>query len=226
MAVEATNVIGDRDMLKILVVDDHAIVRRGLILILEGGLGIPASCDEACNSREAELRVAKGEYDLVVLDISMPGVSGLDLLKKLHKSQPNLPIVVLSMLPEDQYAVRAITLGAAAYLTKESVADELIRAAQKVLSGGQYISTSVVDLIAEEVGPAWQTGGLPHEKLSDREFEILLMIGQGRSTEQIATTLFVSGKTVSTHRSKILKKFRMTNNFELIKYVLKNNLIA
>jgi two-component system, NarL family, invasion response regulator UvrY len=213
-------------MPKILVVDDHAMVRKGVIRTLEESPSVETACDEASTAKEAEQKVATGMYDLVLLDISIPGSNGLELLKKLHKTQPDLPIMIFSMLPEDQYAVRALTLGAVGYLTKESAPEELIIAVRKVLSGGRYVSSNLADRLAAHLGPDLKAEGLPHERLSDREFQILCMIGEGKTPTQIGHDLFISIKTVSTYRSRLLQKMELKNNAELMSYVIKNNLIA
>lgn len=213
-------------MPKILVVDDHAMVRKGVIRTLEETPGIKVACDEASTAKETEEKIATASYDLVLLDISVPGSNGLELLKKLHESQPNLPILIFSMLPEEQYAVRALIQGAVGYLTKESASEELAVAVSKVLSGGRYISSSLADRLVSHVVAGFKTVDLPHERLSNREFQILCMIGRGRTPTQIGSALFISIKTVSTYRSKILHKMGLNNNAELIAYVIKNNLIV
>jgi len=209
----------------ILVVDDHAFVRKGVIRILEESSSIEATCDEATNAKDAEQKITTGVYDLILLDISIPGSNGLELLKRLHKHHPNLPIMILSMLPENQYAVRALTLGAVGYLTKESAPEELVIAVRKALSGGRYVSSNLADRLAAHLGAGLKTESLPHERLSDREFQILCMIGEGRTPTQIGNDLFISIKTVSTYRSRILHKMELKNNAELMSYVIKQNLI-
>lgn len=212
-------------MSKILVVDDHAIVRKGVILILHESPGIEATFDEASDAGQAERKIIKEKYDLVLLDISMPEGDGLELLKKLHRLHPKLPILVLSMFPEEQFAIRALTLGAVGYLTKDNAPDELVVAVRKVLSGGRYITSSIADRIAGQLGSGWDKEGMPHERLSDREFQVLRMIGEGKTATRIAEALFISVKTVGTYRSRILQKMAMTTNAELMCYALKNNLV-
>ena len=211
-------------MLKVLVVDDHAIVRKGVVRILEESPEIEADCDEAANAQEATRMAATGNYAMVLLDISLPGVNGLELLKNLRRDHPGLPIMILSMHPEDQYAMRALTLGAVGYLTKESAPDELVLAVHRVLAGGRYISASLAERLAAHLGSGMRTGTLPHEGLSDREFEILRLIGAGRTPTQIANELFLSVKTVSTYRSRILQKMHLNSSAELMNYALRNNL--
>ena len=211
-------------MAKILVVDDHAIVRKGIIRILEDSPELEADCDETDNARDAARLVATGSYGLVLLDISLPGVSGLELLKALHRDHPKVPIVILSMYPEEQYAIRALTLGAVGYLSKESAPEELLSAAHKVLAGRRYISAGLAERMAEHLAPGAGRGGLAHQELSEREFAVLRLIGAGRTPRQIADELFLSAKTVSTYRSRILRKMDLKSNAELMSYALRNNL--
>jgi two-component system, NarL family, invasion response regulator UvrY len=211
-------------MVKILVIDDHAIVRKGVIRILEEGLDPRTVCDEAANAQDAIRLLAAQNYDMVLLDISLPGVSGLDLLKDLHRDHPKVPIMILSMHAEDQYAIRALTLGAIGYLTKESAPEDLLLAVRKVLSGGRYISSQLAERLAAHLGSSSRRGSLPHEELSDREFEVLRLIGAGRTPAQIGDELYLSVKTVSTYRSRVLQKMRLKSNAELMSYALKNNL--
>ena len=211
-------------MVRILVIDDHAIVRKGVIRILEESLDPRAVCDEAANARDATRLLATENYNMVLLDISLPGVSGLDLLKDLHRDHPKVPIMILSMHAEDQYAIRALTLGAIGYLTKESAPEDLLLAVRKVLSGGRYISAQLAERLAAHLGSSSRRGSLPHEELSDREFEVLRLIGAGRTPTQMADELYLSVKTVSTYRSRILLKMHLKSNAELMSYALKNNL--
>ncbi|GFO66873.1 DNA-binding response regulator [Geomonas limicola] len=207
----------------ILIVDDHAILRKGVIRSLEDTrLGI--SCDEASNGEEALKKVASRKYDMVLLDISLPGRSGLDVLKQLNREQPALPVVMLSMYPEEDYAIRALSLGACGYLTKESASDEIEAAVQKVLSGGRYISPSLAETVAVHLGSGLDKGALPHDALSSREAQFLRMIGSGKTPSQIADELSLSIKTVSTYRSRVLTKLKLSNNAELIKYAIKHGL--
>jgi DNA-binding NarL/FixJ family response regulator len=212
-------------MLRILCVDDHAIVRRGIILILEESTDIDATCDEASNAQEALVKMSACRYDMVLLDISLHGVSGLDLLKQFNREHPGLPVLILSMYPEEQYAIRALSLGAVGYLTKDSAPDELAIAVRKVLSGGRYISSSLAENMAVYLGSGRQTGALAHETLSGRELQIFRLIGSGKSTTQIADELCISVKTVSTYRTRLLNKMNMKNNAELISYAIKHGLL-
>lgn len=212
-------------MHKILVVDDHAVVRQGIISILERSLPSAFVCDEAATAPEAEAKLSAGHYDVVLLDLSMPGQSGLDLLGKLHGERPELRVLVVSMHPEEQYAVRALSLGAAGYLTKESAPAELVLAVNKVLAGGRYISSSLADRLAEYMVSGKQSS-LPHEVLSDRERQVLVMIGAGKVPKQIGAELGISEKTVSTYRSRILLKLELNSTTELIRYVIEHDLVS
>jgi two-component system, NarL family, invasion response regulator UvrY len=211
-------------MVRILVVDDHAIVRRGVIRILEESAELGASCDEAASAQDAARLVSAGHYDMVLLDISLPGAHGLELLKSLHRDHPKVPIAVLSMYPEDQYAIRALTLGAVGYLSKESAPEELILAARKVLAGGRYISAPLAERLAAHLGSGTKKGFLPHDDLSNREFAVLRLMGGGKTPAQIAAELFLSVKTVSTYRARVLAKMKLNSNAELMSYALKHNL--
>ena len=210
-------------MYEILIVDDHAILRKGVIRSLED-TRLRVTCDEASNAEEALRKVAARKYDLVLLDISLPGRSGLDLLKQLSRDYSSLPVVILSMYPEEDYAIRALSLGACGYLTKESASEEIEAAVQKVLSGGRYISPALAETVAFHLGSGLDKGALPHDALSSRESQFLRMIGSGKTPSQIAEDLSLSIKTVSTYRSRVLAKLKLTNNAELIKYAIKHGL--
>jgi len=210
-------------MIRILIADDHAIFREGLRQILEDVDGIEVA-DEAADGQEVLDKVSKNDYDLVVLDIAMPGLHGLDALKLLKSQKPKLPVLVLSMYPEEQYAVRAIKAGASGYITKASASEELIDAIYKVSKGGRYISASITERLLFDLEPEFE--GPAHERLSNREYQILCMIARGKTVSEIADDLFLSVKTVSTHRVHILEKMKMKNNAELTNYALKNNLVC
>lgn len=213
-------------MAKILVVDDHAIMRKGVIRTLEEAEDLEVNCDEAANATEALAMIDRNHYQMALLDISMPGMNGLDLLKQLHQNHPDLPVLLLSMHPEEQYAIRALTLGAVGYLTKESAADELTLAVKKVLFGGRYISSSLGDKMAAFIGSGRRGYHLPHETLSDRELQIFRMIGTGKSPSQMADDLCISIKTISTYRTRIMQKMQMKTNAEIIAYAIKHSLIT
>jgi two-component system invasion response regulator UvrY len=210
-------------MINILVADDHAIVREGLKQILAETSDLHVA-GEAANGQDVFEKIWKNEYDVVMLDISMPGRSGLEVLKQIRDIRPELPVLVLSIHPESQYAVRALKAGAAGYLTKESAPDELISAIRKVSQGGKYISPSLAEKIAADL----ETGifQVPHESLSDREYQVMCMIASGKTVKQIGEELCLSVKTVSTYRSRILEKMKMKNNAELTYYAIKHELVS
>jgi len=209
-------------MIKILIADDHAIVREGLKQILAETPDMVVA-DEASNGQEVLNKVWEKEYDVVVLDISMPGISGLDILKQLKSQRPKLPVLVLSMHPEEQYAVRVLRAGASGYLTKQSVPDELIMAIRKVSLGRKYVSSFLAEKLASDLGI--ETEKLSHETLSDREYQVMCMIASGKTVKEVADELFLSVKTISTYRSRILEKMKMKSNAELTHYVIKNKLV-
>lgn len=210
-------------MIRILIADDHAILRRGLKEILVRELGAGAVCGEAKNATEILSRIEDREWDLVILDITMPGRSGLDVLRDLKSARPKLPVLVLSVHPEDQYAKRLLRAGASGYMTKESAPEELIKAVRKVLGGGRYVSDALAEKLASDLS---QDGGqLIHEALSDREFEVLRMLGAGKTVTQIAEDLHLAVTTVSTYRARILEKMNLTTTAELMHYALYNRLI-
>jgi two-component system invasion response regulator UvrY len=209
-------------MIKILIADDHTIVREGLKQIFVDTPDIVVG-DEAGNGQDVLKKVEKNNYDIVLLDISLPGRSGLDVLKQLKSMRPELPVLILSIHPEEQYAVRSIRAGASGYLTKESASDELIKAIRKIFSGGKYITNSLAERIAVEINA--ETERALHEMLSDREYQVLCLIASGKTTRDIAKMLCLSAKTISTHRDRILRKMKMSNNAQLIRYALKHNLV-
>ena len=209
-------------MLRILIADDHEIVRKGLMKVLSETLQ-PVKVEEARNGQEAISKVWKSEYDLVVLDIKMPGKSGMDVLKEIKNHQPKLPVVILSMHPEEQFAIRAIRAGASGYLTKESVGDELVLAIRKALKGEKYISGSLAQILAGELNVDVEKPC--HELLSDREYQVMLMIASGKTVGAIAKELCLSVKTISSYRANILQKTRMKNSAEITHYAIQNKLV-
>jgi len=209
-------------MIRLLVADDHEIVRKGLVKVLAELLQ-PITIDEAKNGQEALGKVLKSEYDLVVLDIKMPGKSGLDVLKEIKQNKPQLPVLILSMHPEEQFAVRAMRAGASGYLTKECAGDELALAIRKALKGERYISGTLAEILATELNI--DSGKPLHEILSDREYQVLLLIASGKPVGAIAKELCLSVKTISSYRTNILMKTRMKNNAELTHYAIQNNLV-
>jgi DNA-binding NarL/FixJ family response regulator len=209
-------------MIKILVVDDHTIVRDGVKRLLVDTPDMVVA-DEASNGEEVINKVGNNHYDLVLLDISLPGRDGLDVLKQLKCTNPGIPVLILSMYPEEHYAVRSLRAGASGYLTKQSSSDELIGAIRKVAQGRRYITPSLAEKLAFELGV--DVRKLPHEKLSDREYQVMCMFGSGKTVKEIAETLSLSIRTISTHRAHILKKMEMKNNAQLTYYAIKNALV-
>ena len=209
-------------MIRVLISDDHAILRRGLKEILVRELpGVV--CGEAGDAHEVLDQVQGHRWDLVILDVTMPGPSGVDVLRDLKRLQPKLPVLVLSVHPEDQYGKRMLRAGASGYMNKDVAPDELIKAVQKVLSGGQYVSPALAEKLALELGE--ETGRPAHESLSDREFEVLRMMASGKTVSEIADTLHLSVTTVSTYRARILEKMHLTTTAELMHYALRNHLV-
>lgn len=211
------------EKLRVLLADDHAIIRDGLKQILADTDDL-AVCGEAANGNEALQQVREHDWDVVVLDISMPGRSGLDLIRLIHDEKPKLPILILSMHHEEQYAVRTLQAGAAGYLTKESDADLLVRAIRRVARGGVYVSENVAELMARGVMPA--ANALPHTTLSDREYQIFHRLVLGQGLTDIANELSLSVKTISTHKTRILQKMAMSNTSELIRYAVAHDLVS
>ena len=208
--------------LRILIVDDHPIVRRGLKEILVEAARI-TDVGEADSPQQALDLVRSRDWDVVVLDIGLPGRGGLDVLKELKQAYPKLPILMLSMHREDEYAVRAIRAGAAGYLTKDAATAKLVEAVRKVASGGRYISPALAERLAVELSV--DASKPLHEWLSDREFEVLCLIASGHTVGQIAVRLSLSVKTVSGYRARVLDKMHLKNNAELMQYALKNHLV-
>ena len=209
-------------MIRILIADDHAVVRRGLKETL--GEAFPkVTFGEASTAQEALDSVGRQNWDVVILDISMPGKSGLDILGDLHRLRPHLPVLLLSMHPEGQFAKRALKAGAAGYLTKESVPEELKEAVRRVRAGGRYVSASLAEKLAFDLRPEADTP--VHELLSDREFQVLRMLASGKTVKQIADEIALSVKTVSTYRARILLKTGMKTTAELIRYAIQAGLV-
>ncbi|MFQ6103282.1 MAG: response regulator [Candidatus Glassbacteria bacterium] len=209
-------------MIRILIADDHAIVRKGLRQILSETSDIVIA-DEAGSGQEALEKGLENDYDIVVLDISMPDRNGLDILKQLKVEKPGLPVLVLSMHPEEQYAIRALREGAFGYLTKESAPGELIRAIRKISEGRKYVSSSLAEKLATRLKP--DADKPPHESLSNREFQVMLLLANGKTVKEAAGEMHLSAKTVSTYRARIMAKMNMKNNAELIRYAIKNGLV-
>jgi DNA-binding NarL/FixJ family response regulator len=209
-------------MIRVLIADDHTLVRKGLRQILLETKKVEV-VDEAKDGKETISKVSANKYDVVLLDISFPGRSGIDVLKQLKSFRPKLPVLILSMHPEEQYAVRALRAGASGYLTKESAPSELIEAIRKVAGGGKYITASLADKLASEIGKPSEK--LPHESLSDREYQVMCMIASGKTVKEIAEDLNLSAKTISTHRARILRKMNMKNNAQLTHYAIRCGLV-
>ena len=209
--------------MKILITDDHAVLRRGLRQILEDGFG-KIQFGEAASGSEAIEAVAREHWDLVMLDITMPGRSGLDALKEIKVLKPNMRVLVLSVHSEDQFAVRVLKAGASGFLNKDSAPEELVKAVRKVLAGGRYVG----DSLAEKLAGTLEKKGIEfaHELLSDREFQVLRMIGSGKTVSEIGGELSLSVKTVSTYRTRILEKMKLNTNAELTRYAFEHKLVV
>ena len=209
-------------MIKILIADDHAIVRQGLKQILAETSDLVVA-GEAANGQEVLEQIRQNDCDLALLDLAMPGRDGLETLKELKREIPKLPVLILSIYPEEQYAVRALKAGASGYLTKESAPEELIAAIRKVSQGGKYISASLAEKLAHHLELADE--GPVHDKLSDREYQVMLMIASGKTVKEIADEMCLSVKTVSTYRVRALQKMGMKNNSAFTYYAIKHGLI-
>jgi len=208
-------------MLKILIADDHAIIRKGLKqLLLEE---YPSAVVEEANDAEAVIKhTINSSWDIIICDLSMPGRSGLDVVEHVKHNFPGLPVLILSIHPEEQYAIRALRAGAAGYLSKDAATEELVKAVRKVLQGRKYISSAIAEKIATGLGQ--DTTRMPHENLSDREFHVLKLIAEGKSVSEIAEQLSLSITTVSTYRARILSKLNLKTNADLVRYALENEL--
>ena len=203
-----------------LIIDDHPIVRKGIRQILEE---IPGNIhvSEAGNASEGLRKLRERRYDLVVLDINLPGRSGLDMLKDIKLMKPDVKVLMISMYPEEQYAIRSLKSGASGYLTKESAPDELTIAVEKILKGHRYITQS----ISEQIFDTMDTVELSHQSLSNRELEVMIQIAKGKGLKEIGSLLSLSEKTISTYRTRILEKMNMKSNADITKYALQNKLI-
>ena len=208
--------------MKILIVDDHAVVRQGIKQIITD-MDSPVEVGEAGNGSDAIRMLRDGEWDMVLLDINLPGKNGIEVLKQIKHEWKKLPVLMLSMYSEDQYAMRAIRSGASGYMTKETAPDELLSAITKVTNGGRYISAEVAERLVFEQDDANEEH--PHHELSDREYEVLRLIASGKTVSEIADQLALSVKTISTYRSRILEKMKMKHNAELTHYAIKHELV-
>ena len=209
-------------MIKILIADDHPIYRGGLKQFLCKSFE-QVVVDEASNGSEALNKISKSDYDVVLLDIDMPGRSGLEIVKAVKKEKPKLSVLMLSAYPEEQYAIRSLKSGASGYLTKKSAPGELIKAIKKVTQGGKYLTLSIAERLASALDEDSTT--LPHERLSNREYQVMCMIAYGSSMKEISEELSLSESTVSTYRTRILEKMGLKKNSEIISYTIRNGLI-
>lgn len=209
-------------MIKLLIADDHLLIREGLKKILREEPDILV-VEEARNAQEVLDAARSKDLDLIVLDISMPGPSGLDVLTELRRLYPRLPVLILSMHPEDRFAIRALKAGASGYITKESAADELVKAIRKLISGGKYVSLDLAEQLAFSLNA--ETDRPPHETLSDREYQVMCMIAAGKKMSAIADELSLSVRTINTYRARILEKMKMKSNAELIHYSIEHKLV-
>jgi two-component system, NarL family, invasion response regulator UvrY len=209
-------------MIRVLIADDHAVVRRGVRQILEETSDIEVA-GEAASASELWPKVREGRFDAVVLDVNLPGRSGLELLGDLKRERPELPVLILTVHSEEQYAVRALKAGASGFLTKESAPEKLVDAVRRIAEGRRFITPEVAERLASSV--ARGDSGPLHESLSDREFQILKMIASGKTVSQIGRELALSVKTISTHRARLLKKMSLKTNSELTHYAIRNGLV-
>jgi two-component system invasion response regulator UvrY len=210
-------------MIRVLIADDHTVVRHGLKQILSSDAQLQV-VGEAVNGDEVLRMVDALRIDALVLDITMPGKNGLDVLKELRRKHPQLPVLVLSMHPEDQFAIRILRAGASGYVTKESAPEELIGALRKVCKGAKYVSPQLAEKLAVFIED--DKRGPLHEQLSDREYQVMSMLALGKTVSEIADELLLSVKTVSTYRTRVLEKMKMTTNAELVRYALQNQLVS
>ena len=207
--------------MRILIADDHAVLRKGLKQILSDEFP-RTEFGEAGSTQQTLDLLHKNKWDVLVLDINMPGRSGLEVLREARQHLPNVPVLVLSSTPEDQLALRVLKAGAAGYLNKQTALEELVQAVRKVLAGGKYVSIKLADKLVAEVGRSEKA---PHEQLSDREFQVMQMIAAGRSLKEIAAELSLSAKTISTFRGRVIEKLNVQNNVELAHYARTHDLI-
>jgi len=208
-------------MIRVLIVDDHEIVRRGLKEVFDDEFS-ELKIGEAKNSREALEQMASCEWDIVLLDINMPGRNGLEILSELKRLRSHTPVLVVSAYPEEEFAVRSFKLGASGYLNKNSAADEVVAAARKAMAGGKYVTALLAEKLAATLGGDIQLA--PHESLSSRELQVLQMVAKGRTIKEIAAELALSEKTVGTYRSRLSKKMGLATNVELTRYALQHRL--
>lgn len=209
-------------MLRVLIADDHEIVRRGLKQILLEGFA-SVLVEEASDCPGLVEKAIKGAWDIIVSDLAMPGGGGLEALKQIRKISPPIPVLILSIYPEDQYALRVLKAGAAGYLNKDAAPEELVTAIQRILSGRRYLNESVSEKLLEKI--THDDGLPPHELLSDREWDVFRFLAVGRTVSEISEQLSIKGTTVSTYRTRVLTKMNLKNNADIIQYALRNKLI-
>lgn len=209
-------------MINVLVADDHALIREGLKKTLSGEPDM-AVVGEATNVAELFQQLERLTVSIILLDITMPGESGLDALKELRQKYPHVPVLILSFHPEHRFAVRALKAGAAGYITKQSATEELVQAVRKIVGGGKYVSAALAEELATELDT--ENGKLPHETLSDREFQVMRLIAAGKKSSEIAAELAVSVNTINTYRMRIFEKMKMQSNVELSRYAVEHGLI-
>jgi two-component system invasion response regulator UvrY len=208
--------------LKLLVVDDHAIIRAGLKQILEEAEGIVVA-GEAGTGAEAIQQVRNGDYDLVLLDISLPDKHGIDVLRQIKQQRPQLPVIILSMHLEEQYAVRSMKAGASGYLNKQSAPSQLVAAIRQVANGRNYISSELAEQLAKGLSEGYQE--IPHQMLSNRELQTLRLLASGKKLSEMAAIMALSPKTISVYRARLLEKMKLKSNAEAIRYAIDNNLL-
>jgi len=209
-------------MMQILIVDDHEVMRHGLRDILQRRLS-PVAVTEAKDSREAVARLAEKAWDLVLLDINLPGRSGLDVLAEVRLTSPKTPVLMLTAYPEEQFAVRAFRMGAAGYLNKQSASDELLVAVKRILGGGKYVTASLAERLADSLGD--DATQARHECLSNRELQVLRLVAAGKTIKEIASELSLSEKTVATYRTRIGEKMHLASNVDITRYAVQNGLV-
>lgn len=208
-------------MIRILLVDDHAVVRLGVKQALADSIS-GSVFEEAVSGEEALLRVRTSAFDIAILDIALPGESGLDVLKKIKQIRPRLPVLMLSVYAEEEFAVRTLRAGAAGYVTKKAASTELAEAVRRIVAGGRYVTAALAEKLADEV--QWGAAPSPHERLSDREYQVFRLLGMGKSVTQAAEDMALSVQTISTYRARILQKMGMSSNAELVEYVFQTHL--
>jgi len=211
--------------MKVLVADDHPVLRKGLIEILREAFG-PIEAGEAGTAPEAVRQIHEQRWDVAILDVTMPGGGGLEVLHDAVSTRPGMPVIMLSMHPEEQYAARALRAGAAGYVVKDRAPKELVIAVRKALDGGTYVSDHFAEALASSLKGGGPDGAPPHQTLSDREHRVMLMLAGGKTATEIAEELSLSAKTISTYRSRVMRKMRMHTNAELARYAVEHGLLA